>query len=240
METFFAYDGDWNEKEILIRDDEAKHLIDVLRRKIGDRITVTNGKGVLWKTEIRSIEKKKVRCSILETHYNVNELTTTITLAIALLKNPGRFDFVIEKATEMGVKHIVPFHSARTIAKSDHRERWERIARAAMKQCCRSVVPSVSPVQTFSEVLSLAADSALALCPHEKAPASNTLFSFIASHPAPASVVVCIGPEGGFTDDEIEEAEARGYQLVSLGTRRLRSETAALVAVSQLVGAIER
>ncbi len=234
MEIFFSSKEDWHDKEIIVRDEEANHLSRVVRKNVGDSISITDGKGRLAEARIDRITKKEVHCTILAIQNNVNETSCDVTLAIALLKNPGRFDFCIEKATELGAKHIIPFRSERTVAKGEHLERWNHIARSAMKQSCRCIQPEIFPMESFTAVLNKTQSYDLVLCAHEKANPSETIAAVMSTFAGISSLMLCIGAEGGFTDEELEMARRAGCKIVWLGPRRLRSETAAIVALSQL------
>jgi 16S rRNA (uracil1498-N3)-methyltransferase len=234
MEIFFSSNEDWRDEEIILRDEEANHLSRVVRKNVGDSISITDGRGRLAEARIVRITKKEAHCAILAIQNNVNETSCDVTLAIALLKNPGRFDFCIEKATELGVKHIIPFCSERTVAKGEHLERWNHIARSAMKQSCRCIQPEISPVESFTAVLKKTESYDLVLCAHEKANSSETIAVAMSAVAGISSLMLCIGAEGGFTDEELEMARRAGCRIVWLGPRRLRSETAAIVALSQL------
>jgi 16S rRNA (uracil1498-N3)-methyltransferase len=143
-----------------------------------------------------------------------------------MLKNPSRFDYLVEKATEIGVVRIVPLVTERTIPRHAKTERWQKLCVAAMKQSGRSVLPEVRQPQPLREFISSCGGDALKLIPHEQAEISLSHSRIPGDGPA----VVCIGPEGGFSDEEIAIAQEAGFQPVSLGTRRLRTETAAIVA----------
>ncbi len=233
MELFYASPQDCSENEVVLRDDEVKHLIKVLRKKEGEKIFVTDGTGNLYEGIITYVSKNEVQCSVLNVRKNVNELTFNITLAISLLKNPNRFDFCVEKATELGVQTIIPFRSERTLVQRQYLQRWKHIALAAMKQSCRSVLPEIKEVYSFEEVVKLSSQYTYAFCAHEKKSENvEPLAQLIHKIDSTKSMLLLIGPEGGFTNDEIESAIKAKCAIISLGNRRLRSETAALAALS--------
>lgn len=239
MEVFFAYDDDCTTDQVTIRDEEAKHLARVARKKIGETIAVTSGNGVLVTARIEQITKSEVICSVLSRSERVNELPVHLILAISLLKNPNRFDMCIEKATELGVHEIIPFISTRTISHRESPERWKQIARAAMKQSCRCVLPQIHLTQDFSSLFKNPRFPSLVLLAHERQTLSASIPHVLSSNQPISSVMLIVGPEGGFTDEEVDVAEGHGCHSVSLGRRRLRSETAALVGLSQIVSIVE-
>ncbi|HWP83012.1 MAG TPA: RsmE family RNA methyltransferase [Bacteroidota bacterium] len=236
MDVFYVSEDDIHDSTILIRGDELKHLSRVLRKKVGERIFVTDGNDRMYEAAIRSINYDEAECEILERKHRVNEPKVEVTLAVSLLKNPARLDFLVEKATELGVRAIVPMLCDRTIPRHEKHERLERIALAAMKQCGRSFVPRIFMLSSFESIVHHANEYHLRLIPHEKIEQSQYIGAVMQHHPEAKSALLLIGPEGGFTEDELELASAEGCIPISLGPRRLRSETAALVAVSSVVG----
>jgi 16S rRNA (uracil1498-N3)-methyltransferase len=140
-----------------------------------------------------------------------------------VLKNPSRFDYLVEKTVELGVSKIVPLLTERSIRKGTKVDRWQSIALAAMKQCGRCILPSITQPAPFDAFLLSVPADAVKLIPHEKADAGEF-------HVSGHDVVMCIGPEGGFSDSEVQRAVKAGFKPVTLGPRRLRAETAAVVA----------
>jgi 16S rRNA (uracil1498-N3)-methyltransferase len=152
---------------------------------------------------------------------------------VGILKNSSRFDFLVEKTTELGVQRIVPLLTARTIPRHARTDRWQKLALAAMKQSGRSVLPAVDELTPFADFLAGNPRASHRFLPHE-AVASPTLREAGGGRPM-SSVIVCVGPEGGFTEAEVTLAESAGFLPVSLGPRRLRTETAAVSSVSILL-----
>src|SRR4030095_3493768 len=146
MEYYYADPGNVNESTLTITDDEAKHLLKVLRKNIGEKIFVTDGMGNLYKCILEEIKKKEIVCSITGTKNYVNEPAIQLKAYIAVLKNPDRFEFAIEKLTELGVHEIQPIITERVISKKkDKTNRWQSIALSAMKQSQRCRLPKVNP-----------------------------------------------------------------------------------------------
>ncbi len=236
MDYFFAYAKDVHGKKLVLRDDECKHLTRVLRKKPGDHILVTDGEDRQYEAVIHSIDQQTVECDIVDVKTRVNEPKVEVTIAFSLLKNPGRTDFLVEKATEFGVRAMIPILCERTIPKSEKHARLENIALAAMKQCGRSFLPRVFMLTRFDSLVEHAQDYNLKLIPHEKTEQSQFIGSVLQHHPKAKRVLIVIGPEGGFTEHELGLASENGFIPVSLGARRLRSESAALSAVAWTVG----
>ena len=166
----------------------------------------------------------------------VNEPKIHVTLAVSLLKNPARIDFLVEKGTELGVRAIIPMVCERTIPSHEKHARLEKIALSAMKQSGRSYLPNVSMLSSFEAVVNNAEEYALRLIPHEKTEQSHFVGSVLKHHAQAKSVLIMVGPEGGFTDEELALASDRRFVPISLGPRRLRTETAALSALTWVVG----
>jgi len=236
MEYFYVPPDSISPSSATITGDEFSHMTHVMRMREGDAIRVVDGKGNSYDAIITSIAKHYATCNITPLPPRVHEPARALTLGAGILKNPSRFDYLVEKATEIGVTRIVPLVTERTIPRHAKTERWQKLCVAAMKQSGRSVLPEVAQPETLGEFLSSAGPHALKFIPHEKAEIPLTR-SRVAGE---GRAVVCIGPEGGFSDEEIARAQEAGFEPVTLGTRRLRTETAALVSCTILLQEEER
>lgn len=236
MDYFFVDPKDIHGRVALIRGEEFRHLSRVARKKEGERVMLVDGADTSYEVVIRLIDRIHAECEILGTHNRANEPQLNITLAVSLLRNPARFDVLVEKATELGVRTIVPLLCERTIPKSEKHLRLEKIALSAMKQCGRSYLPRIHPLIAFDTLLESAMDYSLRLIPHEKTEQSQFIGSVLQHHSNLRSVLIVIGPEGGFADHEVALSAKKGFVPISLGPRRLRAETAAISAVSWVVG----
>jgi 16S rRNA (uracil1498-N3)-methyltransferase len=205
--------------------DELRHLR-TLRLAPGDTLTVFDDTGVEYTVRLARIDRRTARGTIERRAVVSRESRLELTLVPALLKGP-RMDVVIEKATELGVCRIAPMVTARCVAARGHVARWRRIALAAAKQCGRTRVPAIEePVVLAAR---LAADwRELKLIAWEE----TTERGWNRLPEAVESVVVLLGPEGGFAPHEAADARAAGFEPVSLGARVLRAETAAVVAAA--------
>jgi len=214
---------------------ELEHLRKVLRLKSGDRITVFDDTGWEHEAVIRSVAGAQGYIEIVKSYQAQRESPLHLTLAVALTKG-DKLDFVVEKATELGVQNIIPFTSAHAVPKLDERkiaartERWRKIALSATKQCGRTDVPAVLPLCSFTELM-LQPAPAVKLFFWEKE-LERSLRQVHEKYPDAKSMLLLIGPEGGFSVAEAESARARGWESVQLGRRILRAETAALTALS--------
>jgi 16S rRNA (uracil1498-N3)-methyltransferase len=230
LEFYYAPPEKITPVDALLEGEEYAHLTHVMRHKTGDTIGIVDGAGMAHVCTITAIERRSARCEIVSSHPEFHESERQVTLAVGLLKNPSRFEVIVEKATEIGVRTIIPLLTARTIAHHAKTTRWHTIALAAMKQCGRCRLPVIAPPTPLTEVLKRSAGLTLLL--HEQASARMEDSLTATSNDA---ISACIGPEGGFTDEEVALAQQMGWQVVLVGTRRLRSETAAIAAAVRLL-----
>lgn len=208
------------EGEIVVEGEEAHHLARVLRIRVGERFVAFDGTGVEAEAEVLSVGPQ-VHARVLGTRRPDVEAPRDVTLYLALVKGE-RFDWAVEKATELGVARIVPLETERTEVRDPgeaRRKRWQRLAASAAAQSGRVRVPEVAAPEKLPLALADAPRPAVLLAPGGGA---------FPAHPS----ALFIGPEGGFTEAEVEAARASGVQPVGLGPRILRVETAALAALS--------
>lgn len=218
---------------ITVTGEEHRHLARVHRAQEGDEVLVTDGRGITYLCEVRAVTMEGTVCVPVRLLVDHNEPRRVVTLAVAPLKNPAKLDWVIEKATELGVTQFLPVRTARTLVPSVRADRLQRLAVAATKQCARSRVPPVLELMTFLDAVdALQRETLLVL--HETAPVDATPERIVSTLAPTAPVTIFVGPEGGFTDEEAAAAAELGAHLVSLGSRRLRAETAAIAALARL------
>lgn len=213
---------------------EFSHLVNVMRKKEGDGIIVVDGRGNAYEVVIRRIERHTALCTIGSKRMRFHEPELRVTLAVGVVKNPSRFDFLVEKATELGVSEIIPMRCARTIPSHARSARWRKLALAAMKQSGRSWLPEVRDLSEIAAVLEEFRDCGNKVVAHED-PAAGPAFGGIRKSAAgDTGLLLLVGPEGGFTADEVEECLREGFGTLYLGDRRLRTETAAVAALVRL------
>lgn len=234
MDVYLVDPADVSAGTLTVRGDEAHHMLRVARHAEGDRVQVSDAAGCMYLVRILSATRDAAACEIIETHRGWNESPDRITVAAAMLRNPGRMDWLIEKCTELGTAGVQPLVTERTVARAAKTARWRQLALAATKQCGRSCVPRIDEPIALAELPLRAGDAQLLVC-HESAAPHETIAALRATLADPCSVVVAIGPEGGFSDAEIALLSAAGARIVSLGARRLRAETAAVTALARLV-----
>ncbi len=232
VDYFFVSPEDVSGNSFVLRGEESKHLARVLRKHVGERIFATDGNDHMYEAFITDVGKKDTHCRIGAVHTKYNEPSQNVALAVSLLKNPARFDFIVEKATELGVRHIIPIRCERTVPVREKRDRLDKIAVAAVKQCARSWRPRIASVAKVNEVFAASGGYGLRIIPHEKADPGQTIEHILGQHPQQNSILIAIGPEGGFTDEEVRAAKEAGFWAVTLGARRLRAETASIAALT--------
>ncbi len=239
MRRFFIDEKAIVDDTALITGNLFCHMAHALRLKIGTRIILSDGPGRKHVGIIATIGKDNLLVQLEESSAEpVRPAGPLLTLCQGLPKG-DKMEFILQKSTELGVDVIVPFVAERSVAKlpkereAERLERWRRITREAARQSRRTTIPELSPAADFHHLLeSLQQEVKILLWEEEK---SNRLKSVLGSLPAPKSVAVMVGPEGGLTGAEAAAAIASGFIPVTLGTRILRTETAgpALLAVLQ-------
>jgi len=235
MPSFWVEPGDVAAGRLTLRDAEAHHLTKVRRVRRGEQIRAVDGTGTSYLATVIELGPRQVDCRVDGCFPEWGESPVRLCLAAALVQGP-RFDLVIEKATEIGVDSIRPVRTDRGQAgrHGDGRvDRWQRLVRAAVKQCDRSRAPALYPPAPLDQVLSaLAAEARRLLVATPQAPARPLRQLLAAS--AGAGLALLVGPEGGLTPEEIAMAQRAGAGAFSWGTRVLRAETACL-ALAALV-----
>jgi 16S rRNA (uracil1498-N3)-methyltransferase len=220
-----------------IEGDEVRHIRKVLRLKAGDDIVVFDGSAKEYEGTIIEEGSASVVIMVQNVFSSESESPLEIALAQSLLKGE-KMDYLIQKATELGVKRIIPFFSSRTIPlleksrRLKRYHRWKRIAVEASKQCGRGVVPKIEPLQDYFEMVQTATQDSLRLILWEKEGAR--LKDVLTGSKEKKKIFFVIGPEGGLTQEEVEHARREGFIPVKLGRRILRSETSSLCLLSIL------
>lgn len=237
MSRFFIPKEAVRGNSVLITGKEAHHILDVMRLKAQDKIVAFDGTGREYIGFIKDVKRKSLSVEVVKTSTPSHAVLPEVALFQAIPKK-DKMDYIVEKATELGVYSIRPIVTKRTIVRWDDRKkaisvaRWQRIAKEAAKQCGRPDVPQVSAVRNFSDCLKDSSDYDLALL---AALADRTIrLKDALSAFSGGKICVAIGPEGDFTPDEIERAEEVNFKLVNLGPRVLKADTAGLVVLAVL------
>jgi len=232
---FFIKESDADDGKAVIRGEDCHHLINVRRIKIGDVLRLRSDSGKGYSARVSEIDREEIRLKILEESAADNE-PVNISLYAALLKG-GNFEFVLQKAVEVGVNRIIPVTSSRTVPDpgkkiDDKHIRWSKIISGAAKQCFRSSMPVLELTLTFSDALKND-NSKMKLIAHPGA--ITELRDFLSSADRPDSVALLVGPEGGFSEAELNSASEKGWIPVNFGTTHLRAETAAVILPSLVI-----
>jgi 16S rRNA (uracil1498-N3)-methyltransferase len=246
MQRYFVRADQILEDRVVLDGDDAHHLIRVMRARLDDKIIVSDGRDREVLAQISNIGKGTVEARIVERLAMDREPVVRVTIAQSLPKG-DKFETVIQKGTELGAHKFVPFVSQRTVVQYDERkeakrlERWRKIAKEAAEQAHRNRVPEVTEAVRWRDIVQQAADYDIAIMCYEKAGSGRglrpLLHSFRREHMAVSGerepmIMLIVGPEGGFTEQEVEHAEQAGIRIVGLGSRILRTETAAMVGLA--------
>lgn len=222
MRRFYVSPDNFNNLRIALSLEESKHLREVLRLRGGEEVHVFNGKGKEFLCVVAEIGAKKQSAILQVLHETLPvspESGLDLTLAVALLKGE-KFDLVVQKAVELGVKKLVPIFTKRADTKNARRERWEKIALEAAKQCGRAKLLEIDELREFEEFIETADETKILFSER-----GGEGFSLIS---ADKKITAVIGSEGGWEDSEIEAARTNNFQIITLGGRILRAETAAV------------
>jgi 16S rRNA (uracil1498-N3)-methyltransferase len=241
MRHFYIDPADAGKKTISIKGSEARHIRNVLRLKPGDRIKLFDGTGLEYEAVIEDLFSANVAVSIVKTYQGFITETVKIAVAQAFLKGK-KMDRLIRPLCELGIAEWLPFYSERSVSRPDKKrlanrtERWQKIATEALKQCRRADMPPIS-VLTFDEVLDYARECDLKVVFWEEEAEPLSAIAAQIEGPNPGKIMIMIGPEGGFSDQEVQKAKAAGFVPAGLGPRILRAQTATLAAcaISQYI-----
>ena len=224
MQLFFTTN---TEKEIILSAEESKHTTKVLRKKEGDILHFTDGKGGFYKAEITLADSRKCRLTIISSEQKPKQHNYHLHIAIALTKNMDRFEWFLEKACEIGIDEITPIICERSERKLIKTQRCNRILLSAMKQSLKFHLPKLNEAITLKDVLKQDFEGNKYIAHCEDGEKKELKQEKVA-----AKTLILIGPEGDFSTNEINMALQNNFKAVSLGKTRLRTETAGIVAVN--------
>ena len=227
MQLFYNPTLNETSRNIIFDKEESRHIVKVLRKKESDILYITNGKEQLFYSRITFANDKKCEAEIIETHYKPKPWNYHLHIAIAPTKNNDRFEWFLEKATEIGIDEITPIicqNSERKVVKTD---RFEKIIQSAVKQSLKFTIPKLNSPISFSDFLLEPMDGKICIAHCEDDEKKQLQSTIISSK----KITILIGPEGDFSPSEIKEALSKKCIPISLGESRLRTETAGIVAV---------
>ncbi len=239
MTRFFIESDQIKGETVILKGEDRHHLSNVLRQGPGGEITVVNGKGEEYLVEIVEVTTDQVHGAIVKKMERQAEPRVKITLVQSLPK-ADKFEWILQKNTELGVSRFQPVFTERSNIKLDQAtqerklERWGKIIREAAEQSGRQIIPVLEPIRRWNEMLS-GCNTGLVLIPWEGETVQSLKQVLGRQTKIPESLKVLIGPEGGFSLKEVEEAKEKGAIPVTLGPRILRTETAGLVVASALL-----
>lgn len=211
--------------------EEARHAVQVLRKRVGDTLDIVDGQGGWYHATIVETTKRSCSVQVEKIRQEDKRADYRLIMAVSPTKSNDRFEWFLEKATEIGVDVIVPLQCTRTERPKIRQDRYEKVLVAAMKQSLQAWLPELRPFTRFEKVV------------EEFAPANSAFIGWCneevksalaSNYSAPADVFILIGPEGDFTDAEVQWARAHHCQPITLGPTRLRTETAAIVATQTI------
>ncbi len=225
VEQYYVAPQDIRGDSLRLVGEEYLHAVKVMRKRIGSPIVVVDGEGQRYEGTIKSLDAEEALVSVSGVRFGVNEPSLSITLAQAVPKSM-LFEWVLEKGTEIGIDRFIPMLCERSVKQpSGRKERWQKKVIGAMKQSGRCRCPQVESVSSFEAVLKTFCGEEIYIAhPGE----GKTV------KPENRSILLLVGPEGGFTDRELDLAGQKGAQVLDLGKRRLRSETAGIVGAAKL------
>jgi 16S rRNA (uracil1498-N3)-methyltransferase len=233
MNLPFFYISHFSESQqiVALDEDTSRHVVQVLRMKNGGQLNLTDGMGNLLTGEITNADKK--RCTVnIKSRIKTQKPERSVTVAISLLKNTNRFEWFLEKATEIGVSDIIPLICERTEKEKFRMDRLQGICISAMLQSQQTWLPHLHGPQQFENLKTWKCGNGtnlIAHCIEDNKQVLSTSYILTSPHS-----LICIGPEGDFTPGEIELALQHDFIPVSLGKTRLRTETAGVVAAALL------
>ncbi|MBA3011533.1 MAG: 16S rRNA (uracil(1498)-N(3))-methyltransferase [Proteobacteria bacterium] len=234
MQKFFIPNACMDGTNAVITGQDARHIHKVLRLKPGAPLCLTNGEGTDYEGHILSIGPDRVDVNLTAEYPSTTESSLHLTVCCAMLKDK-KMDMVIKHLTQLGIVEWIPFFCERAIPAPDSKrllkrvERWEAIVKESIKQCRRSCLVSIPGPKSFQEILDLSDTFQQRIAFWEK---SSRPLAQLQKAPDGCRAILIIGPEGGFTDQEILCAQAKGFDSYSLGPRILRAETAAICATT--------
>jgi len=225
MQLFYLPNLDRNSKKATFSKEESRHLFKVLRKKIDETILITNGKNIFFNGKISSISKNNCEVDILNFEIK-DKLDYSLHVVISPLKSNERFEWFLEKASEIGISEITPIICERSERKFINEKRLNKVLVSAMKQSLKAHHPILNPITTLKDFYKNKFDNELFI-----AHCNETKKELLINSLKPkTNVTLLIGPEGDFTDNEVNSAINLGFKPVSLGNARFRAETAAIIA----------
>ena len=243
MYHFFVSEEQINGENAYIEGSDVNHIVNVLRMKPGEELLISVKGDWDYLCKIVDIETDRVNLKVLES-MEQRELPVNITLLQGIPKS-DKLEMIIQKAVELGVSEIIPVKTKRVVVKIDEKKvdtkvnRWNAIAESAAKQSKRSIIPKVYEPMSIDNALEIVKDFGVKLIPYENADGIDKTRRILDNMDKTKNVAVFIGPEGGFEESEVERIKNSGFEVITLGKRILRTETAGLALLSNIMIRLE-
>lgn len=243
MYHFFVEEEQVNGENAYIKGSDVNHIVNVLRMKVGEELLISVKGDWDYLCKIEKTEADRVDLKVLES-MEQRELPVKITLLQGIPKS-DKLEMIIQKAIELGVSEIIPVKTKRVVVKIDEKKvdakinRWNAIAESAAKQSKRSIVPKVLKPQTVENALETVKDYGVKLLPYENVQGIKKTKSILEGLDTKNNIAVFIGPEGGFEEAEVKKATDFGFEVITLGKRILRTETAGLALLGNIMIRLE-
>ncbi len=243
MYHFFVEEEQVNGENAYISGSDVNHIVNVLRMKIGEELLISVKGDWDYLCKIEEIESDRVNLKLLES-MEQRELPIKLTLLQGIPKS-DKLEMIVQKAIELGVSEIIPVKTNRVVVKIDEKKtqakvnRWNAIAESAAKQSKRSIIPKVLKPQTLDNALEIVKDYGVKLLPYENADGIKKTKDILNSLDSKNNIAVFIGPEGGFEEAEVKKSTDSGFEVITLGKRILRTETAGLALLSNIMIRLE-
>ncbi|GAB3050781.1 16S rRNA (uracil(1498)-N(3))-methyltransferase [Virgibacillus ainsalahensis] len=242
MQRYFVPESNWMNTEVVITGDDVHHIGRVIRHKAGDKIICNKPNGQAAVCEIISVDQEQVLAVIQEWLDETAELPVNITIAQGLPKG-DKFDLILQKGTELGAHSFIPFQAERSVVVWDNKKkekkakRFQKIVKEASEQSHRNKIPEVKAPMPLDELIKESTGYDVKMFAYEeeaKTKDHQSFASIVNTLEVGASLLVCIGPEGGFSQKEAEKLKQNGFYAVRLGPRILRTETASLYVLASI------
>lgn len=240
LQRYFIPSDDWHKDEVIIKGADSHHISHVMRMKEGDRIICNDSDGQAAICKITAIHEDAIKTAVVELVEENKELPISITIVQGIPKG-DKFDLILQKGTELGANAFIPFQAERSIAQWDDKKfnkkkvRFEKIIKEASEQSHRNALPVIHPVISLNELLQMGSNYDVKLFPYEETAKGlnhKTFSNIISTIDKGSKVLVCIGPEGGFSKDEAKTFIENDFQAIRIGPRILRAETASMYVLS--------
>lgn len=242
MQRYFVEEKNWSEQQVNIDDDDYHHIVNVMRMQPGDEVICNHPNGHAYQCSIEKIGDGNVQLLILNKLKDQVELPVNVTLIQGLPKG-DKLEWIVQKATELGVSTIIPLESKRSIVKWDHKksskkiQRLQKIAKEAAEQSHRTIQPTIEFPQSLKQIISVSQSFDHKFVAYEETARevkTRSIEHYLKEVQAGQSIGIVIGPEGGIAKEEIDQLYKSGFEPVRLGPRILRTETAPLYLLSVL------